>query len=106
MVARSRGTIAFPGWSQRRTRGHPEARNSPASYIVHAHTPTLILGGEDDASNPVGQSKGLYRALKHIGVETEMVLYPGEGHSPRKRTYNVDMFARLLDWYDAHLSVK
>lgn len=86
---------------------HPDvfARNSPATYIRNARTPTLILGGEDDASNPVGQSKGLYRALKHFGVETEMVLYPGEGHSPRRGSYNVDMFERILAWYDRHLMV-
>jgi dipeptidyl aminopeptidase/acylaminoacyl peptidase len=84
---------------------HPEvfARNSPATYIRNARTPTLILCGEDDANNPVGQSKGLYRALKHFGVETEMVLYPGEGHSPRRGAYNIDMFERILSWYDRHL---
>jgi dipeptidyl aminopeptidase/acylaminoacyl peptidase len=84
---------------------HPDvyARNSPATYIGKAHTPTLILDGEEDTSNPVGQSKGLYRALKHLGVETEMVLYPGEGHSPRNGSYNVDMFERILNWYDRFL---
>ena len=84
---------------------HPDvfARNSPSTYIARAHTPTLIFDGIDDQANPVGQSKGLYRALKHLGVETEMVLYPGEGHSPRKGSYNVDMFQRILDWYDGHL---
>ncbi len=84
---------------------HPEvfARNSPATYIGNAHTPTLIFDGEEDRSNPVGQSKGLYRALKHLGVETEMVLYPGEGHSPRNGSYNVDMFERILKWYDRFL---
>ena len=85
---------------------HPEifARNSPATYIGNAHTPTLIFDGEEDTSNPVGQSKGLYRALKHLGVETEMVLYPGEGHSPRSGSYNIDMFERILGWYDRFLT--
>jgi dipeptidyl aminopeptidase/acylaminoacyl peptidase len=84
---------------------HPQifARNSPATYIGNARTPTLILDGEDDTANPVGQSKGLYRALKHLGVETQMVLYPGEGHSPRKGSNNIDMFERILAWYDRHL---
>jgi dipeptidyl aminopeptidase/acylaminoacyl peptidase len=76
------------------------ARNSPATYIGNAHTPTLIFDGEEDTANPVGQSKGLYRALKHLGVETQLVLYPGEGHSPRNGSYNIDMFERLLNWYD------
>lgn len=84
---------------------HPDVfvRNSPATYISNAHTPTLIVDGNDDRNNPVGQSTGLYRALKHLGVETQLVLYPGEGHSPRKHSYNVDMFIRFLDWYDRHL---
>jgi dipeptidyl aminopeptidase/acylaminoacyl peptidase len=84
---------------------HPDvyARNSPATYIRHARTPTLIFDGEDDQENPVGQSKGFYRTLKHLGVETEMVLYPGEGHSPKKGSYNIDMFQRQLDWIDRHL---
>ena len=85
--------------------GHPDifARNSPSTYIRHARTPTLIFHGEDDEQNPVGQSKGLYRALKHLGVETELVLYPNEGHSPKRGSYNVDMFQRMLAWYDRHL---
>jgi dipeptidyl aminopeptidase/acylaminoacyl peptidase len=81
-------------------------RNSPSSYIRYATTPTLILDGEDDRNNPVGQSKGLYRALKNLGVETQLVIYPGEGHSPRKDTNNIDMFDRILGWYDAHLRVR
>jgi len=79
------------------------ARNSPATFIRNARTPTLIFDGEEDENNPVGQSKGLYRALKHFGVDTQMVLYPGEGHSPKKGPYNIDMFTRILDWYDRHL---
>jgi dipeptidyl aminopeptidase/acylaminoacyl peptidase len=79
------------------------ARNSPSSFIKNAHTPTLILDGQDDRSNPVGQSQGLYRALKHFNVETELVTYPGEGHSPRSWSSNLDMFTRILDWYDRHL---
>jgi dipeptidyl aminopeptidase/acylaminoacyl peptidase len=86
---------------------HPDvyARNSPATFIANAHTPTLIIDGEEDAANPVAQSKGLYRALKHVGVETEMVLYPGEGHSPRNGSYNIDMFERILKWYDRYLKM-
>ena len=87
---------------------HPDifARNSPATYIRKARTPTLILDGAEDENNPVGQSKGLYRALKHFGVETELVLYPGEGHSPKKGAYNIDMFTRILGWYDRYLKKK
>jgi dipeptidyl aminopeptidase/acylaminoacyl peptidase len=62
------------------------ARNSPATFIRNARTPTLIVHGENDHNNPVGQSRGLYRALKHYGVECELIVYPDEGHLPRSRT--------------------
>jgi dipeptidyl aminopeptidase/acylaminoacyl peptidase len=113
------GGPVFDQQAEFETEGHPEgdewyfgnpwehpdvfARNSPATTIRNATTPTLILDGADDVSNPVGQDKGLYRALKYFGVETQLVLYPGEGHSPRKGSYNIDMFQRILDWYDRHL---
>jgi dipeptidyl aminopeptidase/acylaminoacyl peptidase len=84
---------------------HPEvyARNSPSTYIASARTPTLILHGEDDPTNPVTQSRALYRALKRLGVETELVTYPGEGHLPRQELHQVDILTRMLDWFDRHL---
>ena len=84
---------------------HPEvfARNSPATYIRNARTPTLILHGEDDHNNPVSQSRALYRALKHYGVESELVIYPGEGHLPRQEKHQIDMLERMLEWFDRYL---
>jgi dipeptidyl aminopeptidase/acylaminoacyl peptidase len=32
-----------------------------------------------------------------------MVLYPGERHSPRRGSYNIDVFGRILAWYDRYL---
>jgi dipeptidyl aminopeptidase/acylaminoacyl peptidase len=84
---------------------HPEvfARNSPATSIRFARTPTLIVHGEDDRTNPVGQSMALYRALKHYGVESELIIYPGEGHLPHQERHQIDILRRMLDWYDRHL---
>ncbi len=84
---------------------HPDvfARNSPATYIRSARTPTLILHGENDQNNPVNQSRALYRAFKHYGVESELVIYPGEGHLPRQEKHQIDMLERMLDWFDRYL---
>jgi dipeptidyl aminopeptidase/acylaminoacyl peptidase len=84
---------------------HPEvfARNSPATFIRFATTPTLIVHGEDDRTNPVGQSLALYRALKHYGVESELIIYPGEGHLPHQERHQIDILQRMLNWYDRHL---
>lgn len=84
---------------------HPDAfeHSSPNAHITTAHTPTLILHGEDDPANPVGQSIGFYRALKRQGVPCELVVYPREGHLPREEKHQVDMLRRMLDWYDRYL---
>jgi dipeptidyl aminopeptidase/acylaminoacyl peptidase len=84
---------------------HPEvfARSSPSTFIGTAKTPTLIVHMEGDKTNPLSQSQSLYRALKHIGVETVLVTYPEDGHLPRQEQFQVDVLKRMLDWYDGHL---
>ena len=76
------------------------AHSSPLTFVRNSRTPTLILHGADDAANPVGQSLGFYRALKHYGVPCELVVYPREGHLPREEKHQSDMIARMLAWYD------
>jgi dipeptidyl aminopeptidase/acylaminoacyl peptidase len=81
-------------------------RSSPLTYITKAKTPTLILQGEDDVVDPVGQSVALYRALKRYGVETELVLYPREGHGLREEQHLLDRLRRIVAWYDVHLKAE
>jgi len=85
---------------------HPEAfaHSSPYMYIRNAHTPTLILQGENDPIDPVGQSTALYRALKRYGVETELVIYPREPHGPREEKHQLDLLTRMIAWFDKYLS--
>ena len=85
---------------------HPERfyKNSPVTYIKNAKTPTLILQGEADAIDPIGQSTALYRALKRYNVETELVIYPREPHGPREEKHVLDIYTRMLGWFDKHLA--
>ncbi len=85
---------------------HPErfAHSSPYMYIRNAKTPTLILQGENDTTDPMGQSTALYRALKRYGVEAELVLYPREPHGPREEKHQIDILTRMLGWFDRYLS--
>jgi dipeptidyl aminopeptidase/acylaminoacyl peptidase len=84
---------------------HPEiyAQNSPSAFIRNARTPTLILHMQDDKTNPVSQSQSLYRALKHLGVESVLVTYADSSHLPRQEQHQVDVMKRMMDWYDRHL---
>ena len=78
-------------------------RSSPLTYVKNAQTPTLILQGEADVIDPKGQSEAFYRALKRYGVETELVIYPREGHGLKEEKHLLDRLNRLVAWFDKHL---
>ncbi|HEX9425112.1 MAG TPA: S9 family peptidase [Pyrinomonadaceae bacterium] len=77
--------------------------SSPITFIKHAQTPTLILQGEADVTDPIGQSQQLYRGLKRYGVETDFVVYPREGHGFREEKHQLDVLNRIVDWFEGHL---
>jgi dipeptidyl aminopeptidase/acylaminoacyl peptidase len=77
--------------------------SSPFVHLKNAKTPTLILQGDADLTDPLGQSQELYRGLKRYGVETEMVVYPREPHGFREEKHLLDRLNRILAWYDKHL---
>ena len=78
-------------------------RSSPITYIKNARTPTLILQGDADTIDPLGQSQQLYRGLKRYGVETELVVYPREGHGLREQNHLIDRLNRIVGWFDKYL---
>jgi dipeptidyl aminopeptidase/acylaminoacyl peptidase len=78
-------------------------KSSPMTYVKNVKTPTLLLQGEDDATDPIGQSQQFYRGLKRYGVETDLVLYPREPHGLREEKHLLDRLNRVVAWYDVHL---
>ena len=60
-------------------------RQSALSGVSKAKTPFLLLQGESDGTDPLGQSQEMYRALRQAGVPVEMVSYPREDHGPLAR---------------------
>ena len=57
-------------------------RQSPLAGAAHAKTPFLLLQGESDRTDPLGQSQEMYRALRQMGVPVDLVEYPREDHGP------------------------
>ncbi|MBC9031332.1 S9 family peptidase [Sphingomonas sp. JC676] len=55
-------------------------RQSPISTVMHAKTPFLLLQGEEDVTDPLGQSLEMWRALKQYGAPVALIVYPREGH--------------------------
>jgi dipeptidyl aminopeptidase/acylaminoacyl peptidase len=77
--------------------------SSPFVYLKNAKTPTLVLQGDADTIDPLGQSQELYRGLKRYGVEAELVVYPREPHGFHEEKHLLDRLNRILTWYDSHL---
>jgi dipeptidyl aminopeptidase/acylaminoacyl peptidase len=77
--------------------------SSPFLYFKNVKTPTLILQGDADTVDPLGQSQELYRGLKRYGVETELVVYPREPHGFHEEKHLLDRLNRILAWYDKYL---
>jgi len=76
---------------------------SPFLFVKNAKTPTLILQGQSDTVDPLGQSQELYRGLKRYGVQAEFVEYPREPHGFQEPLHRVDVQKRVLAWFDKYL---
>jgi dipeptidyl aminopeptidase/acylaminoacyl peptidase len=76
---------------------------SPFNDIGNVTTPTLFLGGESAWNVPILNSEQMYQALKRRGIDTRLVVYPGQPHGLRVPSYNVHRYKEYLAWYDKYL---
>jgi len=79
------------------------AKSSPITFIKNVKTPTLVLVGQYDGECPMPQSREFWHALKTLGVETQLVIYPGEGHEFLQAEHRRDVIERLTSWFDHYL---
>jgi dipeptidyl aminopeptidase/acylaminoacyl peptidase len=78
-------------------------KRSPVTFVKSARTPTLLLNGEEDTTDPLGQVQQFYRGLERYHVESELVVYPREGHGIREEKHQVDVLNRVIAWYEKYL---
>ena len=76
--------------------------HSPLTFASRVKTPTLILHAANDRRCPLPMGRMYHRALKSAGVETEMVIYPDEGHPIKQLPHQEDVLRRVLDWFARH----
>lgn len=72
---------------------------SPFNKVKNVTTPTLFMGGAIDWNVPVINSEQFYQALKMLGRDTELVVYPGEYHGFKIPSHIKDRLERYLAWY-------
>jgi len=75
----------------------------PFLHADRITTPTLFLCGDKDFNVPLLNSEQMYQALRSLGVETQLVIYPGQHHGINKPSYRRDRLERYLAWYDKYL---
>ncbi len=91
-------------------------RQSPLAGAAKAKTPFMLIQGESDSTDPLGQAQEMYRALRQEGVPVEMVTYPREDHGPLaigaygrpspEPWHGYDVRQRLVEFLDKAFSAK
>ena len=82
------------------------AEQNPFAKIGSVRTPAFVIHSEEDLRCPIEQAQRYYTALKKQGVETEMLVFPGETHelsrsgSPWHRRQRFD---HILRWWAKYL---
>lgn len=95
----------FPQEYNGRT-GELRRTQSPQAVAHQVTTPTLVIHSEDDLRCPIGQAETYWATLKLQGVDTEMLIFPGENHElsragrPRHR---VQRFEAITEWFGRYL---
>lgn len=79
---------------------------SPMAVVSKVRTPTLVIHSENDLRCPVEQGQRYFAALKSQGVETALLLFPGEDHElSRSGTphHRKQRFEQILAWWAGKL---
>jgi dipeptidyl aminopeptidase/acylaminoacyl peptidase len=75
---------------------------SALKHVAAAHTPTMLLHGENDNDVPIAEAEQYFIALKDVGTEAVFVRYPREGHGLSESKHIVDSIDRSIEWYRKH----
>lgn len=75
----------------------------PFLHADRITTPTLFLGGERDFNVPIQGGQQMYQALRSLGIDTQLIIYPNEFHGITRPSYVRDRLERYLAWYDKYL---
>ena len=81
---------------------------SPTLLAGQVTTPTLVLHSEQDLRCPLSQALRYYAELKLAGVETELLVFPGENHELSRSGrpwHRRQRFDAILAWWRRFLPV-
>ena len=82
------------------------AKSSAITFIKNVKTPTLVIVGDRDGECPAPQSFEFWHALRDLGVKTQLVIYPNEGHGFRNPDHVRDRTQREVKWFAENMPEK
>jgi dipeptidyl aminopeptidase/acylaminoacyl peptidase len=78
-------------------------KSSAIDFIKQVRTPTLVVVGDRDGECPTPQSFEFWHALRDLGVPTELVVYPNEGHGFVNPSHRRDVLERAAEWFAEYM---
>ena len=94
-------------WGADSPRGRDFSASDPITRVADVTTPTLLLHGDADIRCPVGQAEEWHVALRELGVDTQLVRYPGASHLfilDGMPSHRIDYNQRVVDWVEQYAS--
>lgn len=77
--------------------------SDPFLHADRITTPTLFMGDSKDFNVPLLNQEQMYQALKTLGIETRLIIYPDQYHGISVPSYLRDRYERRKEWFDDHL---
>ena len=75
-------------------------------YVANVKTPTLVIHSEQDLRCRQEQGEQFFLALKRLGIDSELVLFPEEPHGLSRNGRTDRRIVRLnhiLRWFNKYL---
>jgi len=77
--------------------------NSPVLFADGVQTPLLSWTGSTDTQVLATQTMEFYMALRRLGREHIMLVYPNEGHDIQGKIADADLTKKIESWFDYYL---
>ncbi len=69
----------------------------PFLHADRIKTPTMFQGGDKDMNVPLHNGEQMYQALRSLGIDTQLIVYPGQFHGLTVPSYRRDVLQRYID---------
>ena len=91
----------FPEWEYKGTpwtNCSEYIRSSPSTYAAHFKTPTMVIHGQKDYRLDLSEGLQMFTTLQRLGVPSQLLYFPDEGHSIQKLQNLRIVYQRQFDW--------